>query len=68
MLGVYGAETLFFIVEIQLDRASWPVTVFFDKYVCQFLAVGLGIVIFLAVNESDDVGILLDGARFAQVS
>ena len=49
-------------VEVQLDGADRTITVFTDNQVSDVLTLSVGIVIILAVDEHDDVGILLDRA------
>ncbi len=59
--GLYRAEALLLIVEVQLDAAGRTVTVFLYEDIGQFLAVGVGIVVFPPIDEGHHVGILLDG-------
>ena len=55
-------------MEVQLNLADRAVTVLSDDQVGDVLDFRIvRFVISWSVNKADDVGILLDGARFAQV-
>ena len=49
-------------MEVQLDGTDRTITVFTDNQVSDVLTFSIGIVIILAVDEHDDIGILLDRA------
>ena len=53
----------------ELDGAGWPVTLFADDDFCHagFFAGFFGVVL-VAVDEHDDVGVLLNRAGLAQVA
>lgn len=53
--------------ETQFDIADGSVAVFADQYFGDSLLVAIGVVHFVAVDEGDDIRILLDGAGFPQV-
>lgn len=69
-LGVSGVEvavTLFLTVKVQANIIGRTITMLFNEDFGNAFLVGFGVVIFFAVNEGHDIGILLDGARFADV-
>ena len=51
----------------QLHRAQRAVALFGHNHLGDVLVLGVGIVIFLSMQEHDDVGVLLDSAGIAQV-
>src|SRR5574341_1891339 len=62
-----------FLLEVQPHRACWAVALFADDHLGQafdaFVRLGIdrAVVELLPVDEADDVGVLLDRARFAQI-
>ena len=54
-------------VEVEFDRAGGAAAVLGKNEVGNILAFGVGIVIVFAIKEHDNIGVLLDGARFAEI-
>ena len=55
-------------VEVELDFAYWAITVLGDDEVGDVLELGvIWLVVAWPVNKGDDVGVLLNRARFTQV-
>ncbi len=67
MPGVKRPKALLVLLEIEFDIAERPVSMFFDQYISDVFAVGVWVVIVLAVNEGHYIGVLLDGSRLPQV-
>src|ERR1700722_3448271 len=53
--------------EGQLDRSCWAVTLLADNDFGLTFVVRIGVVVLVAIDEKNEVGILLNGAGFAQV-
>ena len=56
-----------FLEEGQLHIAGWSVALLGDDNICEPRILFRAIVLFLTVDEGDEVGVLLDSARFTQV-
>ncbi|MNH46660.1 hypothetical protein D3C79_1095380 [compost metagenome] len=54
-------------MEVELDATNWTVTVLSDDKVSNIFAFCLGVVVCFAVDEHNDIGILLDRSRFTKV-
>ena len=54
-------------LKVQLDGASWAIALFADDDFGHVGLFAIFIVVIIAVNEHDDVRILLDGAGFAEI-
>jgi hypothetical protein len=65
MEAVEVSEAALFGMEVEFDVADGAVTVFFNKNIGDVVAVGLLVVVGLAVNEHHNVGVLLDGTGVA---
>ena len=56
-------------VEVKLDLAYWAITVLGDDEISDILKLRIvWLVVAWSVNKGDDIGVLLDRARFTQVS
>src|SRR5256885_4851603 len=53
--------------ESDLDLAGGSVALFCDDELGDSAMIGFGLVVVVAKNEDDVVGVLLDGARFTQI-
>ena len=67
MVSFEADETEAFGVEVEFDFADGAVSVLGDNEIGDALAFGFGVVVIFAVDKHDDVGVLLDGAGFAEV-
>lgn len=68
MMPVEAHEAQPLGVEVELDFAHWAITVLGDDEVGDVLELGIvWLVVAWPVDEGDDVGVLLDRARLAQV-
>ena len=68
MLAIEAHKTQALRMEVELNLADRTVTVLGDYQVGDILYLWvIRFVVAGAVNKADDVGVLLDGARFAQV-
>ena len=56
------------ILEGELDGAGWPVTVLGDDDIGDAATVGVFVVIFLAVDEKHNVGVLLKRTGLTQMT
>ena len=54
-------------MEVEFDFAGRAVAVFADVQIGQALAVGVGVVHFLAIDKHDQVSVLFDRTGFAQI-
>ena len=69
MMSVEAHEAQPLRVEVELDLAHWAVAVFGNDEVGDILELRIvRLVVAWPVNKGDDVGVLLDRARFTQVS
>jgi hypothetical protein len=67
VLSVQIAKALLNAVKIEFNIADRTVTVLLDEDVGDILPVGVGVVIFLAVQKRYDIGILFNRPRLPKV-
>lgn len=67
MLSVERAEADVLLVEVELDTANGTAAMLGKNKVGDVLAVSVFVVIIFAVNEHDDISVLLDRTGFAEV-
>src|SRR5512146_121197 len=64
---IHGLEGRALLVEVELAAACRPIAMLLDQYLGDVRPVAVRIALVVAMNEDDDVRVLLDGARVAQV-
>ena len=67
VLCVERHEADMFLIEEELDTAGGTTAVLGYDEIGDVLVLGIWIVVILAVKEHDDIGILLDRTRFAEI-
>ena len=67
MLSVERHEADALFIEEELDFASGATAVLGKNKVGDILAIGIFIIVIFAINEEDDIGVLLDRTGFAEV-
>ena len=78
MLTLYSASELLMLIverhkanpgfiEVELDCASGAAAMLGENEVGDILTFGFGIVVIFAIQEHDNIGVLLDGARLTEI-
>ena len=67
MLLVERHKADMLLIKEEVDFAGSATTMLSNDEVGNILAFGVGVVVIFAIEEGYDIGVLLDGARFAKI-